>query len=162
MSKIFGFYKEGSDGVGIDKCWFDSSNVKYCECVDKENERKTLRVVFNNGSQYEYKGVDVNHYLMFREDPSQGKALNKYIKGNKYDYEKLEDKDVALLTEECDYRQSGGLFVTTCDGKLLITNSIDEVLYEKEGEFSDETVTTVCDVLVSLGNRIKLNGKNFV
>ena len=162
MSKIFGYYKEDENGVGLDKCWFDSSNVKYCECVDKDGERKTLRVVFNNGSQYEYNGVDVNHYLLFREDPSQGKALNKFIKGNKYEFKKLEDRDLSLLTEECDFRKNGGLYVFYNDAKFTIMDSFDNVLYENVPGFYDGVVDTICDILVSLGNKIKLNGKDYV
>jgi hypothetical protein len=161
MSKVFGYYKEDENGVGLDKCWFDSSNVKYCECVDKEGERKTLRVVFNNGSQYEYTGVDVSQYLLFREDASQGKALNKYIKGNKYEFKKLEDRDLSLLTEECDFRKNGGLYVFCDDTKFTIMDSFDNVLYENVPGFYDGVVDIICDILVSLGNKIKLNGKNY-
>ena len=104
MGKIFNYYSND-----IDRTWYQSSNVKFSECVDKENELKTLRVVFNNGSQYEYTGVDVNQYLLFREDNSQGKALNKYIKGNNYEYKRLDNADVAALDEELSFRTNNGL-----------------------------------------------------
>ena len=80
MAKMFNYYAND-----VDHTWYDSSNIKYSECIDKENSLKTLKVVFNNGSQYEYRGVDVNDYLMFREDMSQGKALCKYIKSKGYE-----------------------------------------------------------------------------
>ena len=162
MSKIFGYYKEDENGVGLDRYWFDSSNVKYCECVDKEGEKKTLRVVFNNGSQYEYTGIDVGHYLLFREDASQGKALNKFIKGNKYEFRKLDDRDLSLLTEECEFRRNGGLFVTYDGTKFTITDNSDKVLYENVTGFDDDTINVICDIIVSLGNKIKLNGKDYV
>ena len=86
----------------LDRAWYDSSNIVYSECDDIENDFKTLRVVFKNGSQYEYKKVEVQDYLMFMHgglDGSNGKALNKFIKNN-YEFEKLEQKDINLLNEE--------------------------------------------------------------
>ena len=50
---------------------------------------------------YLYKDVDVNDYVLFVHggtDGSNGKALNKFIK--KYEYEKLENSNKELLTEE--------------------------------------------------------------
>lgn len=82
----------------IDKAWYDSSNVLYSECDDKEDALKSVKVVFKNGSTYLYKDVNVNDYLLFRESPSQGKALNKFLK--KYEYEKLEPTDLNLLNED--------------------------------------------------------------
>ena len=31
-------------GNNVDRVWFDSSTVKYAECLDKDNDLKTLRV----------------------------------------------------------------------------------------------------------------------
>lgn len=86
----------------IDRAWYDSSSVLYSECEDKENELKTLKVVFKGGGTYLYKDVDVNDYIMFMHgglDGSNGKALNKYIKA-KCEFEKLENTDVNLLNEQ--------------------------------------------------------------
>ena len=157
MSKIFGFYAKNDDGIDIDKAWFDSSNVKYAECLDNDNELKTLKVVFNNGGTYQYNKVKVQDYLLFREDVSQGKAINKYIKANKYEYVKLEDTDLDKLTDELNDRREGYLFVTFDNGVLKVKNNVDTILYEKSG-LSDETVSVVCDILVSTGNKVKLNG----
>ena len=157
MSKIFGFYAKNDDGIDIDKAWFDSSNVKYAECLDNDNELKTLKVVFNNGGTYQYNKVKVQDYLLFREDVSQGKAINKYIKANKYEYVKLEDTDLDKLTDELTDRREGYLFVTFDNGVLKVKNNVDTILYEKSG-LSDETVSVVCDILVSTGNKVKLNG----
>ena len=157
MSKIFGFYAKNDDGIDIDKAWFDSSNVRYAECLDNDNELKTLKVVFNNGGTYQYNKVKVQDYLLFREDASQGKAINKYIKANKYEYVKLEDTDLDKLTDELNDRREGYLFVTFDNGVLKVKNNVDTILYEKSG-LSDETVSVVCDILVSTGNKVKLNG----
>jgi hypothetical protein len=81
----------------IDYCWYDSSNLLYSECVDNKNDFKTLYIVFKNGVKYVYKDVNVNDYLMFRTDLSQGIALNKYLK--KYKYEKLEMVNITELKE---------------------------------------------------------------
>lgn len=75
----------------IDKVWYDSSTIIYSECEDKENDYKTLKVVFKGGSTYVYYEVDVQDYVMFIAgglDGSNGKALNKYIKP-KCDFERL-------------------------------------------------------------------------
>ena len=88
----------------VDKVWYDSSNIFFSECYDKENDFKLLKIVFKNGYTYLYKDVDVNDYLMFKyggTDGSNGKALNKYIK-NKYECERIENSDLDLLTMEMD------------------------------------------------------------
>ena len=95
--------REYNEEKHLDKAWYSSSNIVYSECDDHENDYKTLRVVFKNGSCYEYKKVSVMDYLMFMHggvDGSNGKALNKFIKENKYEYERLENKDLTLLNEE--------------------------------------------------------------
>lgn len=86
----------------IDRVWYDSSNVFYSECYDNDDDFKLLKVVFNNGGTYLYKNVDVNDYLMFKyggTDGSQGKALNKYIKG-KYEFEKIGNTDLNELNKK--------------------------------------------------------------
>jgi hypothetical protein len=93
MGKIISFYEND-----IDKAWYNSSNVIYSECLDKEGELKIVKIVFKNGSTYQYKDVSVTDYLMFREDASQGKAINKFIK--KYNFEKLENSDLNLIENE--------------------------------------------------------------
>lgn len=88
----------------LDKAWFDSSNIAYAECDDKDNDLKTVRITFNNGIVYEYYDVNVNDYLLFRENASQGKAFNKYLR--KYEFKKLEEtKDISKLNEELEISQ---------------------------------------------------------
>ena len=98
----FRFYDKESR---IDRAWYDSSNVLYSECEDKENDYKMLKVVFGKGSTYLYKNIDVNDYLMFMVgglDGSNGKALNKFIKA-KYEVEKLPNTDLAQLNGMMEY-----------------------------------------------------------
>lgn len=99
---IFRYYDEEAR---VDHAWYDSSNVVYSECEDKVDELKVLRVVFKNGATYIYKNVNVNDYLMFMAgglDGSNGKALNKFIKG-KCEYEKVGDTDLAQLNAQLEY-----------------------------------------------------------
>lgn len=89
---------------GVDKVWFESSNILYSECDDKKDSLKTLRITFKNGTTYEYYDVDVNDYLLFISgglDGSNGKAFFKYIK-NKYEFNRLEDKSVKDILAELE------------------------------------------------------------
>lgn len=92
MSKIYNVYEND-----VDKTWYDSSNVIYTECDDIANSLKVLRIYFKSGRVYQYANVNVNDYLLFREDVSQGKAFTKIIK--KYPCERLEDVDIQTITD---------------------------------------------------------------
>lgn len=98
MSAILNIYKDN-----VDYTWYDSSNILYSECYDKDNDLKDLKIVFKGGRSYLYEKIDVNDYLMFRSDLSQGKALNKYIiikdaNGNpKHNVVRLPDTDLNEL-----------------------------------------------------------------
>ena len=88
----------------IDRAWYDSTNIFYSECDDKENDLKTLRIVFAKGDMYEYKKVDVNDYLMFMAgglDGSNGKAFYKFIRP-KYEVEKVGKVSIEDLKEEME------------------------------------------------------------
>lgn len=92
-------YRKYDADKNIDMIWYKSSNIIYSECLDNENDYKTLKVVFKNGQSYTYKKVDVNDYVLFVHggiDGSNGKALNKFIKP-KYEFEKTEIFDTDLL-----------------------------------------------------------------
>ena len=94
MGKILAIYKDN-----VDKAWYNSSNIVYSECIDKRDSLKEVKVTFRNGNEYSYLDVAVQDYLMFREDASQGKALNKLLK--KYEFIKHEEKrDLEALNEE--------------------------------------------------------------
>lgn len=94
MGKILTIYKDG-----IDKAWYNSSNIVYSECIDHKDMLKEVKITFKNGNEYTYFDVSVQDYLFFREDSSQGKALNRFIK--KYKFEKSENKkDLEKLAKE--------------------------------------------------------------
>jgi hypothetical protein len=129
----------------IDYCWYDSSNILYSECDDKKDELKDVKVVFKGGRTYLYKKVNVQDYLKFRNNISQGKALRQYLdvkteNGNKkYEFIRIEDTDINELEErkkklmETDNVQETDsevkyIFIETPhiaglykDGKLLVT-----------------------------------------
>lgn len=149
MSKIWGYYNNK-----LDKTWFDSSNVKYAECIDNENNLKTLKVVFNNGTQYQYNEVKVQDYLLFREDLSQGKALNKFIKGNGYKYEKLGDANLESLDDELEFRMKGGVFVNYSNGTLKLLDSTDTEIFNKNVDLNLDAFNAICGILVAVGKDI--------
>ena len=132
MSEIFNFYANDTD-----KTWYQSSNIKYSECIDHDNDLKTLKVVFNNGTQYKYKKVDVRDYLLFRDASSQGKALNEYIKPKGYEYEKMENADLATLDGELTFRMEDGIFVLYDGNKFTIKDNKDNVICEKEVKLTE-------------------------
>lgn len=126
MSKIFNYYSKD-----IDKCWYNSSNIKYSECIDKDGELKTVKIVFANGTQYQYNKVNVQDYLLFRENTSQGKALNKFIKSKGYEYEKLENADIDKINEEFSFRTGNGIEIEKCDDNIIkVFNNEDKLLCE--------------------------------
>lgn len=151
MSKIFNVYSND-----VDRTWYQSSNIKYSECIDHDNELKTLKVAFNNGTQYRYDKVDVRDYLLFRDAESQGKALNQYIKPKGYAYEKLENADLATLDGELTFRMEGGVFVDYDGEHLKMRNNKDEVILEKETKISKEALNVICAALAAVGKDVKL------
>ena len=156
MSKIFNFYAND-----VDKTWYQSSNIKYSECIDHDNELKTLKVVFNNATQYVYKKVKVQDYLLFRDAASQGKALNEYIKPKGYEYEKLENADLATLDGEITFRMEDGVFVFYDDGKFTMKDNKDNVICEREVKLTPEAFDTVCSALEAVGKQLYTEGKGF-
>ena len=149
--KIFNFYSND-----VDRTWYQSSNIKYSECIDHDNELKTLIVVFNNGTQYRYEKVDVRDYLLFKNDESQGRALNQYIKTKGYTFEKMDNADLATLDGELSFRMEGGVFIDY-DGKTIrMRNSKDEVVFEKEAKLNKDALNVICGILVASGKDVKL------
>lgn len=161
MSKIFNIYTKNKDGIDVDKCWYDSSNVIYTECLDPDNELKTLRVVFSNGTQYEYKKVDSRDYLLLRENQSQGKALNRLIKEKKYEYKKLENADLESINDELFFRSKKGFYLENNTEKdyFEIKNNSDESVYKLTKALEPGYFEMISDILEAVGLTIKKNNK---
>ena len=152
MSKKFSYYAND-----IDHAWYDSSNVIYSECIDHDERLKTLKVVFANGTQYQYDDVPVQDYLLFRESQSQGQALNRLIKGGKYKYQKLDNVDLDLLNEDLVFRSGNGFFVRNSDDGFDIKNSLDDVVYHLDGKLDDDKFNLIMDILKSVGVIFKID-----
>lgn len=157
MSKVFNFYANDTD-----KTWYQSSNIRYSECIDHDNELKTLKVVFNNGTQYQYNKVDVRDFLLFRDASSQGKALNEHIKSKGYEYEKLENADLAALDSELTFRIEDGIFVFYDNGKFTMKNNKDKIICEKDVTLTEAAFQTICSALEAVGKQLYTEGKNFI
>ena len=149
MSKLFNYYQDN-----IDHTWYKSSNIKYSECIDNDNALKTLRIVFNNGTQYEYENVDVRDYLIFRDSDSQGKALNRLIKEKKYEYKKLDNVNVDVLEEEYQLRSGNAYFINN-EETFEITNNKGISTFKLDKTLDEDTLNLICDVLEALD--IKIN-----
>lgn len=150
MSKKFNYYKDN-----VDYCWYDSSNVIYTECIDNENKPKTLKVVFSNGTQYQYNDVNVNDYLLLRESSSQGKSLNRLIKDKKYEYIKLENVDVSEINDRLELIKNGGFTVDNKDDGFEIRDNVEEVVFKLSNKLDDDTFDLVNDILKAVGIKTK-------
>lgn len=151
MSKLFNYYQDN-----IDHTWYKSSNVKYSECIDNDNALKTLRIVFNNGTQYEYENVDVRDYLIFKNSDSQGKALNRLIKEKKYEYKKLDNVNVDVLEEEYQLRSGNAYFINN-EETFEITNNKGISTFKLDKALDEDTLNLICDVLEALDIKIHRN-----
>jgi hypothetical protein len=90
------------------KVWYDSSMIVYSEMKENDCENiGDLTITFKNGSTYVYYDVSFQDYMVFiggGTDASQGKTLNKVIKG-KYEYKRIEDRDVQSILEEMNRKE---------------------------------------------------------
>ena len=154
MSKLFSYYSDK-----VDHAWYDSSNVVYSECIDNEDALKTLKIVFSNGTQYQYEGISVNDYLLFREAQSQGQTLNKLIKQRNEGYSKLENVDLEKLNEEYALRSGGGFIIeNTVENGFIIKNVTDEVVYSSDGKiFDKDLLETITGILASVGTKFTIS-----
>ena len=155
MSKKFSYYAKNKDGIDTEYCWYDSSNVVYTECLDPDNDFKTLKVVFSNGTQYEYKKVNSMDYLLLREDVSQGKALNRIIKGKKYEYEKLENADLDAINDELFFRSNDGIYIENGSEFFEIRNNKNESLFKLSKPLDKDYFDLVVDILKAVGKNVK-------
>lgn len=154
MSKLFNYYADD-----VDKTWYNSSNIKYSECIDKDGELKTLNIVFSNGTQYQYVGLTVQDYLLFRDSDSQGKALNKYIKAKGYEFKKLDDANLDDINNEYLFRTSNGIELEHCDDTIKLYDTNKRLLCELDLSKEVPMEDILTQVLESLGYKIKQSEK---
>jgi hypothetical protein len=82
--------------MSVDHCWYDSSNIKYSECFDTQDDSpRVVKVVFKGGRTYIYRDVDVSKYVMFRDAASQGLAFGMTLKN--CPFERVDDTPVESL-----------------------------------------------------------------
>lgn len=155
MSKIYSYYENKNDDIGIKHTWYNSSNVKYSECVDEKDKLKKLKIVFSNGTQYQYNDVDVRDFLLFENSDSQGKALNRLIKEKKYEYVKLENADLEAIEEELFFRSKNGFYVENNDSFFEIKNNKDESVFKLSKPLEEDYYDLVVDILKAVGLTIK-------
>ena len=154
MSRLFNYYVND-----VDYTWYNSSNIKYSECIDKEGELKTLNVVFSNGTQYQYVGLTVQDYLLFRDSDSQGKALNKYIKAKGYEFKKLDDANLDDINNEYLFRTSNGIELEHCDDTIKLYDTNKRLLCELDLSKEVPIEDILAQVLTSVGYKIKQSEK---
>ena len=154
MSKLFNYYVND-----VDYTWYNSSNIKYSECIDKDGELKTLNIVFSNGTQYQYVGLTVQDYLLFRDSDSQGKALNKYIKAKGYEFKKLDDANLDDINNEYLFRTSNGIELEHCDDTIRLYDTNKRLLCEFDLSKEVPIEDIMAQVLTSVGYKIKQSEK---
>lgn len=154
MSKLFNYYVND-----VDYTWYNSSNIKYSECIDKDGELKTLNIVFSNGTQYQYVGLTVQDYLLFRDSDSQGKALNKYIKAKGYEFKKLDDANLDEINSEYLFRTSNGIELEHCDDTIKLYDTNKRLLCELDLSKEVPIEDILSQVLTSVGYKIKQSEK---
>ena len=154
MSKLFNYYVND-----VDYTWYNSSNIKYSECIDKDGELKTLNIVLSNGTQYQYVGLTVQDYLLFRDSDSQGKALNKYIKAKGYEFKKLDDANLDDINSEYLFRTSNGIELEHCDDTIKLYDTNKRLLCELDLSKEVPIEDILAQVLTSVGYKIKQSEK---
>jgi hypothetical protein len=150
----FSYYK---DDV-IDKAWFDSSNIVYAECDESETQYKTVRVVFKNGSTYQYDDVIVSDWVYFKNAESQGKALNERFKKGGYKYIKIDDSDLNKLEEEYAFRSGNGLILEVDKTNLTLSVVDFKECVKYKMDYPGEVITqNIKELLESLNYSVKIN-----
>lgn len=154
---LFSYYIDNK----VDKAWFDSSNVYYAECDESDTQFKTVRVVFKNGSQYQYENVSVYDWTLFKNSDSQGKKLNELFKKSGYAYSKLDNADMTALEDEYIFRSGNGYTLYINNDELFLMDNKDNIKYVMPLPDMG-IVNNIKGMLESLGNvvRIKNNNKN--
>lgn len=152
MGKIFNLYENK-----MDRTWYKSSNIKYSECDDNVDALKTVRIVFGDGRMYQYENVNVNDYLLFREDVSQGKAMNRYLKS--YECKRLDDIDIETIEKNMTELMSATDYTVDINSEsLTIKDKDNKVLFFSEMDtIKEQPLNSIIKVLNSLSLNIKYN-----
>ena len=141
----------------IDKAWFDSSNVVYAECDESYDQYKVVRIVFKNGSTYQYHDVLVSDWVSFKHADSQGKALNEYFKKPGYKYERIEDRNLEELESELNDKMDYDFnLVVDNENNLLslVDNKVNEEKYSMPYP-GEEITNSIKGLLESIGYSVR-------
>ena len=149
----FSYYIENK----LDKAWFESSNIVYGECEESDTLYKTVRIVFKNGSTYQYEDVLVHDWVKFKNAESQGKALNEYFKKQGYKYQKLNNADLEALEGEYIERSGCDLIFKVESDKLNIFDNKDNILYSMD--YPGENITNDIKAILEKLNYAVRNGE---
>ena len=152
---LFSYYVEDK----IDKAWFDSSNIYYAECDESDTQEKTVRVVFKNGKQYQYNGVSVNDWVMFKNADSQGKKLNELFKKAGYEYSKLDDANLDELEKEYVFRTNKGYTLLIDKTDLILLDNKEQEKYRMPVP-SQPIIEHMKGMLESFGNVVRTKNNN--
>ena len=115
--------------------------------------------MFSNGTQYQYVGLTVQDYLLFRDSDSQGKALNKYIKAKGYEFKKLDDANLDDINNEYLFRTSNGIELEHCDDTIRLYDTNKRLLCEFDLSKEVPIEDILAQVLTSVGYKIKQSEK---
>lgn len=129
-----------------DFTWYESSNILYSECVDNEDDLKTLYIVYKKGGDvYKYYGVSVIDYLFIRDAVSQGKEC--YARLKPYRYENVGKADVQGIERAKDERAGSACCIYETDEVAVVTDGQRNFI----AEFSTYTTPSVTKVLDGIG-----------
>ena len=125
---IFSYYIDNE----MDRAWFDSSNIVYGECDESDTQYKTVRIVFKNGSQYQYEDVLVSDWVSFKRADSQGKALNEKFKKAGYKYKRIEDANLDEIVKELSKRNDYDINMSVSNGEIVFIGKEGNELYRMD------------------------------
>lgn len=143
----------------IDKAWFDSSNVFYAECEESDTQFKVVRVVFKNGTTYQYEDVLVSDWVSFKHADSQGKALNLYFKKGGYKYTKLEDADLESLSNELEEKSAYDYELVIVDDSLTLFDVKNEEEKYSMSYPGEDITNSIKEMIESINYKVKI--KNY-
>lgn len=136
------------ESIKRDFTWYDSSNILYSECVDNEDDYKTLYIVYKKGGDvYKYYNVSVVDYLFIRDAVSQGKEC--YVRLKPYKYENVGKVDVSAIEEVYNSRLSSSCCIYECGGTTAVTDGNRKNIAEIDTEHLDSVVKVLDGLGVS-------------